>query len=247
MKGFMSFDPAVDYGRARAATYDERVAMDVDTEGAVACLAELAGGGPILELGVGTGRVALHLAEKGLTVTGLDTSRDMLSKLREQPGSNAIRIVHTSMDRFDIADRFSLIYCIYNTLFWLIDQDSQRRCVALSAAHLAPGGRLVIETDQPDLSTFIYDRRVSLASISDTSVALSVAVHDPLSQVVTSQLVTLDDRGLRLEPMLIRYAGPSEIDLMASSAGLEKQYEWADWLRTPFTGRGNRIGVYART
>ncbi len=150
MKGF---DEST-YGETIADIYDDWYEASFDVDGAVALLADLANVGPALELGAGTGRIALPLSARGVSVEGIDSSPAMSQKLAEKPGGGDIRVAIGDFSDFDLGRDFSLVYVVFNTLFGLQDQESQVRCFASASRHLRPGGEFVVEAFVPDLRRF---------------------------------------------------------------------------------------------
>ncbi len=235
------------YGAFVAEDYDVIYDGVFDTEAAVAVIADLAEGGSVLEFGVGTGRVALPLAAKGLEVTGIDGSAAMLALLREKPGGDRVRTVEGDFSEVDAGGPVSLVALTFNTVFALPDQDAQVRCFANAARHLEPGGRFVVEAWVPDLaasaSPTLQPRRVAPGLVG-----LVVAEHDRARQILsTTQIVLGGPIGVRVYPVNHRYAHPGELDLMARLAGMELEVRWADWHRTPYTSTSpDHISVYRR-
>ena len=236
-----------------ASTYGERVADIYDEqhgylEGSETdLLAELARGGRVLELGVGTGRVALPLAARGLEVHGIDASPAMIERLRAKPGGEAV-IVHAG----DFADvgadgTFSLVYVVFNTFFALLSQDEQVRCFRNVAERLADGGVFLVEAFVPNPSIYVGGQAVRAVNITTDVVNLHAARHDLATQTVFGQQIIIDERGVRLYPIKLRYAWPSELDLMARLAGLRLRERWGGWRREPFTARSEKhVSVYER-
>lgn len=220
------------------------------TEEAVATLRELtaeAGGRRALELAVGTGRVALPLATSGVGVTGIDASEAMVRRLRAKPGGEAVDVHIGDFADVDVEGEFSLIYLVFNTLFALTSQERQVACFRNVAAHLPVGGLFVIEAFVPDLGRFDRNQTVRAQSVELDHVTLEVSAHDPAEQLVTSQHVVLRDGSTELFPVVLRYAWPSELDLMAELAGLRRRDRWSDWGRSPFDANsGFHITVYER-
>lgn len=237
------------YGDRIAAIYDELHEGKFDTEGAVTFLAGLAGPGPVLELGIGTGRVALPLAAQGLEVHGIDASEAMVEKLRAKPGGDRIAITLKDFADVDVEGEFSLIFVVFNTLFALTDQDDQVRCFRGVAHHLAPDGVFVVEAFVPDLTRFgRYHQHVEAGDLSIDRVRLEVARHDPVKQRIEGQHVVISEEGTKLYPVHLRYSWPSELDLMAGLAGLRLRERWGSWRRDPFTDSSQRhISVYGRS
>jgi SAM-dependent methyltransferase len=226
------------YGSEWAPDYDQ-IFPDV-ASGMIDRLAEWAGGGRVLELAIGTGRVALPLKERGTDITGIDISPEMVAKLREKPGGADIPVVIGDLADVEIDGRFAMIYLIFNTLFGLLDQDQQVCCFQNVASHLEPEGRFVIEAFYPDLGRFDRSQRVQANRLEIDRVVLDVSRHDPINQQVTSQWIELSAAGVKLRPVSIRYSWPSELDLMARLAGLELEERWGGWEREPFTAQSPR-------
>lgn len=234
------------YGDRIAGVYDE-LYSDLDTEGAVETLAELAAGGPVLELAIGTGRLALPLAKRGLEVHGIDASEAMVAKLREKPGGADTPVTIGDFADVGVDGSYALIFVAANTLFALLTQEDQLRCFENVAAHLADGGVFVVEAFFPDLARFDRNQRVEVVRLDTDEVMLDVSRHDPVGQRVASSHVVVTGDGIRLYPVHIRYAFPSELDLMAKLAGLELRERWGGWGREPFTaGSPRHVSVYGR-
>lgn len=234
------------YGDRIADVYDEGFSPE-DTERVVDCLASLAGSGPCLELGIGTGRIALPLAQRGLEVHGIDASEAMVAGLRAKPGGEAIAVSMGNFADVGVEGRFSLIFVVFNTLFALASQEEQVRCFANVANHLADGGLFVIEAFVPDLTRFTLGQHTHTRWVDVDRVLFEVARLDPVEQQVASQHIVVTEAGVRLYPVKIRYAWPSELDLMARLAGLWLRERWEGWGREPFTASSTKhISVYGR-
>ena len=234
------------YGERIADIYDEWHAH-LDSSDAVATLAELAGGGRALELAIGTGRIALPLAERGVKVHGIDVSEAMVAKLREKPGGERIPVTMGDFAEVGVDGAFSLIFVAFNTFFGLLTQSDQVRCFENVAAHLTDDGVFALEAFVPDPSRFDRRQRVSALEVELDRVVVDAARHDPVTQQVSSQHVTLTESGTRFLPVHIRYAWPSELDLMARLAGLRLRDRWAGWSREPFAGDSTQhVSVYTR-
>jgi SAM-dependent methyltransferase len=241
-----SYGPAT-HGDHIADVYDERYAQR-DPEAEVARIVELAGPGPVLELGIGTGRVALPLAARGLDVHGIDASDAMVAKLRARPGGESIAVTVGDMRAVAAPrDSYSLVYVVFNTFFCLLDQDAQVECFGNVARRLAPGGRFLIEAFVPDLTRFDRGQRTSAVSVTVDSVDLDVVIHDPVTQRVDGQHVLIRESGTRLLPVSVRYAFPGELDLMARLAGLVLESREGGWHRQPFTAdSGVHVSVWRK-
>jgi SAM-dependent methyltransferase len=237
-------DPSA-YGRHIADLYDATV-RDFPTELTVARLAELADGGAVLELGIGTGRLALPLAASGLRVAGIDGSPEMVAVLRAKPGGDRIPVVLGDFSEASAEGSFALVVLVYNTIFALPSQAAQVRCFANAARHLAPGGRFVIEAWVPDPAAFTDGTAVRVLSAGADEVLLEAATLHPADQTMRTTKIHLTERGgVRLLPANHRYAWPAELDLMAELAGLQLQQRWSDWDRTPWTDASrSHVSVY---
>ena len=243
----MSYDPA-SYGDTWAEIYDEWVGTvgHVPTpEVIVPTLAELAGAGPALELAIGTGRIALPLAEAGIEVHGVDASAAMVERLRAKPGGQAIPVTMGDMAEVPVEGRYPLIYLVFNTLFALLSQEDQLRCFTNVAGHLTDEGVFVIEAFVPDMTRFDRGQRVQATDVGPDLVGVEVSKHDPIDQRVDSTKVVIRPDGTRMFPVQIRYAWPAELDLMARLAGLRLRERWGGWGREPFSSSSpQHVSVY---
>lgn len=235
------------YGDRIASEYDGLYGGLFDVDATVSTLERLAGDGPALELGIGTGRVALPLAARGVEVCGVDASQRMIDVLRSKSGGGDVDVVVGDFADFDLGRRFALVYVVFNTFFALTSQDDQIRCFECVARHLDDGGRFVLEVFVPDLARFDRHQRVGVDRVTLHEVELEISRHDPVHQRVSSQRVVVGEHGARLYPVFVRYAYPSELDLMARLAGLTLEHRWADWRRAPFTSdSAHHVSVYVR-
>jgi SAM-dependent methyltransferase len=242
--------------RYDSSTFGDRIADEYDdfifitsqaTEAAVSVLARLAQGGAALELGIGTGRVALPLAARGIAVHGIDASQRMLERLKAKPGGKSIVTTAGDFERIASRERFRLIYVVFNTFFALRTQEAQVNCFRSVAEHLEPQGAFLIEAFVPDLTRFDRGQRLGVHSLDDNRVRLDASVHDMARQVVTAQIVTLEENGTRFYPLRLRYAYPSELDLMAQLAGLRPRERWSGWDGAPFTSQSmSHVSIYER-
>jgi SAM-dependent methyltransferase len=239
------------FGELYADQYDARLkpAMEAATWDSVEVLAELAGGGRVLELAIGTGRVALPLAERGLEVHGIEASDKMVAKLREKPGGDAIPVTISDMADVAVDGEFDLIFLVFNTIFNLTSQEAQVRLFDNVARHLTAGGVFVVETFVPEteLSGFVNGKAVRGTRVTHDMAGFEVVEYDPVAQTLDYQRVFVTEQGTRLAPLTMRYAWPSELDLMARLAGLELRERWGWWDRSPFTAESaSHVSVYAR-
>jgi SAM-dependent methyltransferase len=228
-----SHDPA-EYGERIAPLYDELCPASASAEVAADALEGLAGGGPVLELGIGTGRIALPLARRGVSVCGVDSSQAMVDRLRTKRGGEAIPVSIGDFGSADLGGPHSLVFVAFNTFFGLITQEDQVRGFANVASSLADGGRFAMEAFVPDLARFDRGQRTSATQVGSDSVAFEVSEHDIATQTVRSAHVIVTETGNQIFPVTIRYAWPSELDLMARLAGLELEARWSSWSHEPF-------------
>ena len=237
------------YGDAFADVYDEWYEGISDVDTTVATLLELAGRGAVLELGVGTGRLAVPLAiagrPSGLSVTGIDASPAMLERLGARESGELVDGKLGNMSGPLPDGPFHLVFVAYNTLFNLTDASLQKACFGAVAQVLAPGGRFVVEAFVPD-DTRSRASDVSVRSLTADRVVLSVSLQHPEKQMAEGQFVEFTQAGgVRLRPWSIRYAGPDELDSMAISAGFRVEHRWESFAREPFEDESERhVTVY---
>jgi len=237
------------YGEAFADVYDDWYATVTDVDATVALVTRLAGpAGRVLELGVGTGRLAIPIGGAGLTVTGIDTSAAMLDRLTAVDQGGSVTVVHGDMID-DLPDGpFDVVLAAYNTLFNLVDDGAQQRCIAAVAERLALGGSLVVEAFVPDASDDPAGAgsSVEVRSMGVDHVVLSVSRHDPDAQRAEGQFVTFTETGgVRLRPWVVRWSTTEQLDAMAASAGLTLAERWADVAMTPFDDDSpHHVSVY---
>jgi Methyltransferase domain len=240
-----NYAPAMSFGKDVVSGDPGRLRGDEDAT--VAFLHQLAGVGPVLELAIGTGRIARPLAAQGVRVDGIDISRAMIDVLRTQPGGDSIEVTIGDFADVPVAGTYRLIYVVYNTLHNLLTQDDQVRCFENVAAHLTDDGAFVVEAMTPASLGLVDHQYVHAQTIEVDSVWLDVAHYDPVTQVLEESHVSLTSHGVRLFPIVSRQVWPSEMDLMARIAGLRLKERWADWDRTPLTTESrNVVSVYGR-
>src|SRR5215471_16719832 len=240
------FDAPAFYGDRWAAVYDDHHGQ-MDPGPAVEFLAGLARDGRVLELAIGTGRVALPLAARGIAVEGIDASAAMVERLRAKPGGASIPVVMGDMAEVGTTGPFGLVYLVFNSLFGLLTQAKQADCFRNVARALGPGGVFVIECFIPDLSRFDRNQRVQTRVVAEDSAVLELSRHDPVHQRVTTQIITFDGQGTHLRPVAMRYSWPSELDLMAQRAGLRLRERYGGWDRRPFmSNSSSHVSVYQR-
>jgi len=195
-------------------------------------LAALAGDGGALELAIGTGRVALPLAERGVRVAGIELSPDMLAQLRAKPGADAIEVALGDMTTTRVDRSFRLVYLVFNTINNVTTQDAQVACFANAAAHLEPGGCFVIEVGVPDLQRLPPGQTAVPFTVRDDR--LGFDTYDVVTQEMWSHHHWRDGDAWQALAMPFRYVWPSELDLMARLAGMRLRERWAGWRREPF-------------
>ncbi len=246
---------AATYGDRFAEVYDDWYGDLTDAEACIDLIAELAARSPaghgaeghtgddtndddhdtgaVLELGVGTGRLAIPLAGRGLRVVGVDASPAMLAHLAAKPGGEQVEAVLGDMAAPPLGDRrFAVVFVAYNTLFNLIDPADQQRCLADAATRLSPAGSVVVEAFVPEPDR-VADA-VTARTITADRVVLSVSRTDAGGQQALGQYVDITEAGIRLRPWHIRWSTPAQLDDMAATAGLVVADRWADWHLTPF-------------
>ena len=224
------------FDEAVAARYDETSAarFHPDVLGpTVDVLAELASGGPALEFAVGTGRVALPLSERGVTVHGVELSQPMVDQMMAKPGADRVQVTVGDMATTRVDGEFPLVYLVYSTISNLVTQDEQVRCFENAADHLVPGGHFVVEVGVPSLVRLAPGERFVPFDVSPEH--LGVDEYDLVNQRLTSHHHWFSDGTVESFDSEHRYAWPAEYDLMARIAGLDLAHRWGDWQRTPFT------------
>lgn len=239
---------AATYGDQIANVYDSLHPGELlDTTSTVEFLAARAGGGPVLELAIGTGRVALPLQERGLEVHGIDASENMVSKLRAKEGGKDLPVTMGDFKDVPVEGSFSLIYLIFNTIFALTTQDDQVTCLRNVARHLTADGVFVLDGFVPDTSRYQRNQVAQVNEVDIDRVFLDVSRHDPVTQTVSTQHVIIKGDGIEMYPVYIRYIWPSELDLMAQLAGLELKERFTWYSEQPFTAEsGAHVSVYGR-
>jgi SAM-dependent methyltransferase len=231
-----------------AATYREKwpeLYRPEVIEPTVSFLAGLAAGGAALEFGVGTGRIAIPLSQRGVAVHGIDLSPDMIAELRAEPGGQAVDATIGDFAVTRVDGTFRLVYLIRNTITNLTTQDAQVDCFRNAAAHLDPGGFFVIELYIPELRRLPPGETVHPFTI--TPAHLAFEEYDVATQIAYSHHYWVTDGQLQTFSAPFRYAWPSELDLMARLAGLTLVERWADWTRAPFTGESrSHVSVWQK-
>lgn len=248
----MDWDESV-YGEKIAGVYDDLYEEMFDKAAAVAFLAERARGvdgtgeGRALELAIGTGRIALPLAQHGIRVHGIDISPAMVERLRAKPGGRDIPVTMGDFADVPVPGRFDLVYLVFNTLFALTSQDAQIRLFRNVADHLEDRGTFVVEAFVPDVKRFVRGQNTEVTEVGVDSVHVNFSRHDPASQTIKTQQMMMGEDGIRMIPVQLRYVWPSEMDLMAKLGGLELRERYATWRRDHFTSASQaHISVYGK-
>ncbi|HYA33999.1 MAG TPA: class I SAM-dependent methyltransferase [Candidatus Binataceae bacterium] len=234
------------YGERIAEIYDRFYGKRDDPEMVAAFLASLAGKRRALELGIGTGRIAIPLAARGVRVSGIDSSPAMVEKMREKSGGADIPVTIGNFADVKVAGGgFGLIYIAFSTLFALTSQDEQIRCMTRAGRRLLPGGALAIEAFNPDHSLLAQRQRASTIDIGADHALLDLATNDIVNQTVRVQHILFTPSGVKMFPVQLRFAYPSEIDLMARLAGMRLRERYGGWDRSPFTATSPvHISIY---
>ena len=228
--------PENHFGEQVAARYDEKYAYQSDPEvldPIVSFLADLARDGAALEFGIGTGRVALPLAQRGVRVHGIDLSEAMVARMRAKPGAEEIGVTVGDFATTTVDATFQLVYLVANTIMNLTTQDEQVGCFANAARHVEPGGCFVIEVLVPGLQRLPPGETFQPFDVSATHVG--VDEYDVATQGVVSHHYWITDGSVEVLSPPFRYVWPSELDLMARLAGITLRERWDGWTREPFT------------
>jgi SAM-dependent methyltransferase len=235
------------YGDAIADVYDEWYPMDEEGRAAVGFLYDASNGGPVLELGVGTGKLAIPLAERGLAVHGVDASPAMLAKLQSKPGGDLVQTHLGDMASDLPAGPFALVYVATNTFFGLASVAEQQRAFGNVAARLGESGRFVVDAfvpDDPPRSTSM----VEVQKVFVDRVVIAVSDADIVEQLAWGQMVEISETGIRMRPWRVRYSTPAELDAMAATAGLRVVERYATWEKDAFTDDStNHVSVYGHS
>ncbi|MFF0742813.1 class I SAM-dependent DNA methyltransferase [Streptomyces sp. NPDC004111] len=243
------------FGASVAATYDDpgsSAFAPEEVEATVDLLAGLAADGPALEFGIGTGRIALPLARRGVPVHGIDLSRAMVDQLRAKPGGEAIGVTigdfataRAAGDGEHAPGGFTVAYLVYNTIMNLTTQAEQVACFRNAADHLAPGGTFVIEVAVPDLRLLPPGQNAVPFRITPTRWAFDH--YDVATQAMSSNYVEVVEGRGSYRSIPFRYVWPAELDLMAQLAGLRLRDRWEGWDRAPFTSEsGRHVSVWEK-
>ncbi len=240
-----AFDPQHSFGPEVAARYDDQLRGDEQV--AAEFLAHVAVGGPALEFAIGTGRIALPLAELGVPVDGIELSPAMIQQLRSRTGGEQLRVEVGDMTTVHMGSKYSLVYLVFNTIFNLLTADDQVRCFENAARHLDDAGMFVVETALPHAwippgrSDYVHTELIEL-----NAVGFDVARYDPVTQLFAENHVSITATGAQFMPIVCRLITPGEMDLMARIAGLRLVNRFGSWRREPFSSASTaHVSVYA--
>jgi SAM-dependent methyltransferase len=239
------YDPA-EYGDLWASIYDEEHAWK-DPAASVEFLTRLADQRRVLELGVGTGRIAIPLSERGIDVVGLDASLEMVEKMRQKPGGADVEVLIGDMATSDLGGPYGLVFVAFNTIFGLVDQRRQVDCFRNVRRALGEGGRFALECYVPDLRRFQEGNQAVrvLPTSRPERLRLNAALHFPDEQRIETHVVVIAEGEVQVLPVSLRYIWPSELDLMAQLAGFELEDRYGGWSGEPFNAQsGFHVSVY---
>lgn len=232
------------FDEVRASRFEAEEASQLDTLPAVQAISRLAEGGSILDLGAGIGRIAIPLAEAGHAVVAVDNSEAMLCELRARDEGGRVQIVRADMGVYSTDQRFAVICCLFNSLYFLPTQSAQVSCLQNAARMLEPQGKLVIEIEPPELALMQDDRTLQVMAIGVEETVLGTSIVDLASQEVTRQELRLTDREVRRTTTVVRYVTPGELDLMARLASCDLKSRCGDWWGGPYRGHGTCVSIY---
>lgn len=234
------------YGDRSAPIYDSRFAPSAtETSQAVSVLTQLANGGRVLDLGTGTGRLAIPLAQAGLDVVGVDISDAILARFLEKEDSEKVRVVRGDIRDISIEETFEVVLLGFSTLAGLATPEDQQKVLDNARRHLTYGGRLVLDLFVPDIRDIGQGNCLSLYRVDADKVVFGAAIYEPIAQTFASQIVVLQANGIKMYPASGRYIWPSELDHMADAANFDLEARWSDWSKTPFTaGCRMHISIY---
>ncbi|MDP6901485.1 MAG: class I SAM-dependent methyltransferase [Acidimicrobiales bacterium] len=233
------------YGDAFADVYDDWYQQVTDVEGTAALISNLSEGLDVLELGVGTGRLALPIAAAGVPITGVDSSSEMLKRLTARDTSGLVTTHLADMASWLPTGPFKVIFCAYNTFFNLVNPDDQEKCLQLVSDRLTPDGLFVLEAFVPSNYSLLPTRGVESRHMTEATV-LNITIREKISGVVRGQSVQVGEAGPILRPWRILIKTPDELDQVAARQGLNLVERWQDWHRSPFTSSSDHhVSVYA--
>jgi SAM-dependent methyltransferase len=238
------YDPARE-GDLLSGVYDEWHREHPDTEATVEFLARLAGPGPVLELGPGTGRLAIPLVERGIEVHGIEASTQMAERMQAKPGGDRIQLTIGDFADLGVDGRFRVVFAAFNTFTNLFTQEDQVRCFANVSRHLTQDGSFVLEALVPSPDLVKAGHGVNVLQVNADNVVMGVSTYDRVSQQLRMMYLVFEERRMRLIPLHARFVWPAELDLMARLAGLQLKERWGAWRGEPFTAESkSQVSVY---
>ena len=236
------------FGERIAKNYDQSAAdmfEPANVDPVVDFLADLAFDRSALELGIGTGRIALPLAQRGIRVHGIDLSEAMVARLQAKSGNEQIGLTIGDFATTTVDELFSVAYLVFNTIMNLTTQEEQVACFQNAAAHLQPGGCFVIEVGVPDLQRLPPGETIRAFTVSDSR--LGFDEYDIAAQGLISHHYWIADGKAEVFAPPFRYVWPAELDLMARLAGMSLRERWGGWKREPFTSEStSHVSVWQK-
>ncbi|RWP68823.1 class I SAM-dependent methyltransferase [Mesorhizobium sp.] len=237
------------YDESRAYTYEKFTSLlgkVAEADETAALLEQLSRGGGALELGIGNGRVAVPLSERGVRVEGIDNSDSMLKLLAKR--TDVIKAWKGDISDFSSEQRYDLVYCVYGTFTLLSTREEQIACLRSAAEALTEKGVVVIEVRVPPLDGFVGGQKTTTVYVDHENTFVNAVLHDPVNQNLTSTILWFSGTSVRRLPQRVRYVYHQELDTMAECVGLELAERWGDWARGAFTNESKgHISVYRRT
>jgi len=210
-------------------------------------LYECAPNGQVFELGIGTGRIAIPLLNRGINIDGIDSSAAMIEKLKTKLNGRHIGLQIGDFSKFKTVKKYDLIYIVFNTLYGLLTQEDQMNCFRCVSDALKPKGRFVIEGFVPDVTRFDRGQTIRTDEIETNLVQLECSKHDLINQRVDSQIIRITENGIKLIPVNVRYVWPSELNLMAKITGFELSERWSNWKKDNFNSDSlSHISIYEK-
>lgn len=237
------------YGNDWHDVYDEYVGHTRrDTGAAVEFIAQLPSAATVLELGLGTGRLAIPIAKRGIKVEGIEASQAMIDMFERSDGSEGITVHKLDYSNFSLPAKYGVVLGAFNALSMLPTREDQMECLSCAAKALEVDGVIVVENDLPDLSNFVDNLRMHVIQSELDKLEIQLVTHNRSAQQFVAHHLSFTDSGVARRPVRMRYLGTSEIDLMAQAAGLRLAHRFADWNRSPFTSAArNHVSVYQHT
>ena len=210
-------------------------------------LVELSGRAKVLELGIGTGRVAVSLKKFGIDIRGIDASVEMVKKLHDKQDGVNIPVVVGDFTEVPIEGTFGLIFVAFNTLFCLSTPELQTKCLENVSKHLLAEGKFLVEAFVPDLTLFQGGQALRVGGIFGGEVRIDASLLDSANQIIETRHISITENGIQIYPIKLRYIWPSELDAMARLAGMKLMSRWEDWSKKPFSDKSRKhISIYEK-